>query len=144
MKNTQDSAAPAATTAGLPDTVTDSREYFNEFLPRLIQDKQDITIGKTNFTCMFRIRGDKGGNWLFTIENGRLKPTVPCDEIQAPCVIEMDNATLIQIITGKLQPAHAFFRGHVKVKGQMQMLVKLSTLLPIYFRKHTLRAGKKK
>ncbi|RJP25694.1 MAG: hypothetical protein C4520_02135 [Candidatus Abyssobacteria bacterium SURF_5] len=125
--------------AGLPDTVTDSREYFNEFLPQLIRQKEDITIGNTNFTCMFRIEGEKGGNWLFEIKKGKIKPPVPCGEVEAPCVITMDNATLMQIITAKVQPAHAFFRGHVKVKGGMQMLIKLSTLLPIYFRKHTLR-----
>lgn len=128
---------------GLPDTVSDSREYFNEFLPRLLREKQDdITIGNTNFTCLFRIGGEKGGNWLFEIENGKIKAPVPCDEAQTPCVIAMDNAMLMQIITGKIQPAHAFFRGHVKVKGGMQMLIKLTTLLPIYFRKHTLRAKK--
>ena len=62
-------------------------------------------------------------------------PNNPTGEARA-----MDDATLMQIITGKVQPAHAFFRGHVKVKGGMQMLIKLTTLLPIYFRKHTLRA----
>jgi len=142
MNTPQETAPSASAPGGLPDTITDSREYFNEFLPRLIGEKQDITIGATNFTCMFRIAGEKGGAWLFTIENGKIKPPVPCDETRAPCVIAMDNATLMQIVTGKLQPAHAFFRGHVKVKGGMQMLIKLTTLLPIYFRKHTLRARK--
>jgi predicted lipid carrier protein YhbT len=127
---------------GLPDTVSDSREYFNEFLPRLIREKQDITIGNTNFTCLFRIEGERGGSWLFQIENGKIKPPVSCNGTEAPCTITMNNATLMQIITGKAQPAHAFFRGHVKVKGGMQMLIKLTTLLPIYFRKHTLRAKK--
>ena len=138
--DTQEMTPETTAPAGLPDTVSDSREYFNEFLPRLLREKQDITIGNTNFTCMFRIAGEKGGNWLFEIENGKIKPPVPCDEARTPCLIAMDNATLMQIITGKLQPAHAFFRGHVKVKGGMQMLIKLTTLLPIYFRKHTLRA----
>ncbi len=142
MNTTQETASSTTTSAGLPDTVSDSREYFNEFLPRLIREKQDIAIGHTNFTCMFRIAGEKGGNWLFEIENGKIKPPISCDETQAPCVIAMDNATLMQVITGKVQPAHAFFRGHVKVKGGMQMLIKLTTLLPIYFRKHTLRAKK--
>ena len=142
MNNAQETASSITTSAGLPDTVSDSREYFNEFLPRLIREKQDIAIGDTNFTCMFRVGGDKGGDWLFEIENGKIKPPVPCDGTRAPCVISMDNATLMQVITGKVQPAHAFFRGHVKVKGGMQMLIKLTTLLPIYFRKHTLRAKK--
>lgn len=140
MDPIQKTASAGAPTTGLPDTVSDSREYFNEFLPRLIREKQDITVGNTNFICMFRIEGDKGGNWIFEIENGKIKPPVPCNGTQAPCVISMQNATLMQIITGKVQPAHAFFRGHVKVKGGMQMLIKLTTLLPIYFRKHTLRA----
>jgi predicted lipid carrier protein YhbT len=130
------------TPSGLPDSVSDSQEYFNEFLPRLIREKQDITIGSTNFTCMFRIAGEKGGSWIFEIANGKIKPPVPTEQAQAPCVISMDDSMMMQIITGKVQPAHAFFRGHVKVKGGMQMLVKLTTLLPVYFRKHTLRAKK--
>jgi len=142
MNIAQEKVSPATPSAGLPDTVSDSREYFNEFLPRLIREKQDITIGNTNFTCLFRIGGERGGNWLFQIEGGKIKTPVPCNGTEAPCIISMDNATLIQIITGKVQPAHAFFRGHVKVKGGMQMLIKLTTLLPIYFRKHTLRAKK--
>ena len=142
MNTSQETASSTTTSAGLPDAVSDSCEYFNEFLPRLIREKEDITVGNTNFTCMFRIGGDNGGNWLFEIENGKIKPPVPCDGTLAPCVISMDNATLMQVITGKVQPAHAFFRGHVKVKGGMQMLIKLTTLLPIYFRKHTLRAKK--
>ncbi len=140
--NTQEMAPEATTPGGLPDTISDSREYFNEFLPRLLHEKQDITIGNTNFTCMFRIAGEEGGNWIFEIENGKIKPPVSCDEAQTPCIIAMDNAMFMQIITGKIQPAHAFFRGHVKVKGGMQMLIKLTTLLPIYFRKHTLKAKK--
>lgn len=121
------------------DTVADSRQYFNEFLPRLIEEKKDIKVGNTNFTCMFRIRGEKGGCWRLTIEKGRFQPIVPCEDGQAPCTIEMDDAILMQIITGKLQPTHAFFRGQVKLRGQIQTLIKLSTLLPIYFRKHTLK-----
>ena len=140
--DTQGTESDAAASAGLPDSVSDSQEYFNEFLPRLIREKDDIQISSTNFTCVFRIAGEKGGSWLFTIEDGKIKPPVPCDETEASCVIAMDDATMMQIITGKLQPAHAFFRGHVKVKGGMQMLVKLTTLLPIYFRKHTLKAKK--
>jgi putative sterol carrier protein len=142
MNTCQENVSPAKTNGGLPDTISGSREYFNEFLPRLIEEKQDITIGNTNFTCMFRILGEEGGNWLFTIENGKIKPVVPCEDDSAPCIIQMDNAILMQVITGKVQPAHAFFRGHIKVKGGMQMLIKLTTLLPIYFRKHTLRARK--
>ncbi len=140
--DTQGTASEMTASTGLPDSVSDSQEYFNEFLPRLIREKQDVTIGSTNFGCMFRIAGEKGGNWLFIIENGKIQPPVPCGETLAQCVIAMDNATLMQIITGKVQPAHAFFRGHVKVKGGMQMLVKLTTLLPVYFRKHTLKAKK--
>lgn len=140
MTNAQETNATAV--AALPNVVSDSREYFNEFLPRLIQEKRDIKIGSTNFTCVFRIRGERGGNWLFTIKDGKIQPVEPCAEMQAPCAIEMDDATFMQVITGKIQPAHAFFRGHIKVRGQMQMLIKLTTLLPIYFRKHTLRAKK--
>lgn len=142
MDTLQDAASFGTPSEGVPDAVRDSREYFNEFLPRLIREKDDITIGSTNFICMFRIGGDRGGNWLFEIEKGKIKPPVPCNGDEAPCVIAMDNATLMQVITGKVQPAHAFFRGHIKVKGGMQMLIKLTTLLPIYFRKHTLKAKK--
>jgi len=94
MNTSQETTPSATTSAGLPDTISDSREYFNEFLPRLVQEKQDISIGNTNFTCMFHIGGEKGGNWLFTIENGKIKPPIPCDETQTPCIIAMDNATL--------------------------------------------------
>jgi putative sterol carrier protein len=142
MDTIQDATTLGKSSAGLPDSVSGSREYFNEFLPRLIREKDDITIGNTNFTCIFDIGGDKGGKWLFQIENGKIKPPVPCNGAEVQCLIAMDNATLMQIITGKVQPAHAFFRGHVKVKGGMQMLIKLTTLLPIYFRKHTLREKK--
>ena len=143
MENGQAVNPPATAAAGLPDSVTDSREYFNEFLPRLIREKDDIQVGKTNFTCMFRIKGEKGGTWLFTMENGKIRPVEPCGEdVVVPCTIEMDNATLMQVITGQVQPTHAFFRGHIKIRGQMQMLIKLTTLLPIYFRKHTLRRKK--
>ena len=142
MHTARETTSSGTNPAGLPDTITDSREYFNEFLPRLIREKKDITVGNTNFTCLFRIEGEKGGKWLFVIENGKIQPPLPSDQDGCPCIITMDNATLMQIITGKVQPAHAFFRGHVKVKGGMQMLIKLTTLLPIYFRKHTLRVKK--
>ncbi len=141
MEDTLEKEAPMPATA-LPDVVTNSREYFNEFLPGLIREKQDIKIGEINFTCMFRIQGENGGTWLLEIEDGKVKPLAPCDDFQAPCIIEMDDSTLMQVITGKVQPANAFFRGHIKLKGQIPMIIKLATLLPIYFRKHTLRAKK--
>lgn len=84
----------------------------------------------TNATYQFNISGPQGGIWAFKIENGA------CDLIKggvdAPSVeIALADADWMAIREGKLNSQMAFMQGKLKIKGDMNLAMKLQTMFPI-------------
>lgn len=81
-------------------------------------------------TYQFNISGPQGGIWAFNINSGA------CDLVKggvdAPSVeIALADADWMAIREGKLNSQMAFMQGKLKIKGDMNLAMKLQTMFPI-------------
>ena len=78
----------------------------------------------------FNIAGPQGGIWAFKIKNGA------CDLVEggvdAPSVeIALADQDWMAIREGKLNSQMAFMQGKLKIKGDMNLAMKLQSMFPI-------------
>lgn len=81
-------------------------------------------------TYQFNISGPQGGIWAFNIAKGA------CDLVKGgvatPSVeIALADADWMAIREGKLNSQMAFMQGKLKIKGDMNLAMKLQTMFPI-------------
>ncbi len=83
-----------------------------------------------NATYQFNISGPEGGIWAFKIENGvcnLIKGGVPTPSVE----IALADKDWMAIREGKLNSQMAFMQGKLKIKGDMNLAMKLQTMFPI-------------
>ena len=83
-----------------------------------------------NAVYQFNISGPQGGIWAFKINNGK------CDlvtgGVEAPSVeIALADQDWMAIREGKLNSQMAFMQGKLKIKGDMNLAMKLKSMFPI-------------
>jgi putative sterol carrier protein len=83
-----------------------------------------------NAVYQFNISGPQGGIWAFKINNGK------CDlvtgGVEAPSVeIALADQDWMAIREGKLNSQMAFMQGKLKIKGDMNLAMKLQSMFPI-------------
>lgn len=72
----------------------------------------------------YNLSGDQGGDWIITIGDG--KCTTEQGEAEAPkLTLIADAGDYIDIITGKLNAMSAFAGGKLKLKGDLNLAMKL-------------------
>lgn len=84
---------------------------------------------KDNFSVQFNISGGGGGRWAFVmkdhkcdlIKNGIENPTVE---------ISLSDDTWFAIRNGKYNSQMAFMQGKLKIKGDMNLAMKLQGMFP--------------
>lgn len=84
----------------------------------------------TNASYQFNISGQEGGIWAFKIENGAcelVKGGVPAPSVE----ISLADKDWMAIREGKLNSQMAFMQGKLKIKGDMNLAMKLQTMFPI-------------
>ena len=106
--------------------------YFREFLPGLrgrllIPDLETLT---TCFAIAVRDSGDPP--WRIAIEAGRLVAVGP-DGPPPLCLFRLDTATLLEVVAARVAPAEAFFAKRIDLEGDMELGLKLSTVLAPFF-----------
>jgi putative sterol carrier protein len=83
-----------------------------------------------NAVYQFNISGPQGGIWAFKINNGK------CDlvtgGVDTPSVeIALADQDWMAIREGKLNSQMAFMQGKLKIKGDMNLAMKLQSMFPI-------------
>lgn len=106
--------------------------YFSEFLPGIL-DKLLIADLESLTTC-FEIRVTDGGDppWRLGIEEGRLT-YVGHEGPEPVCRFSLDSDTLAEVVTARCTPSAAFFDSRIDLEGDMEMGLKLSTVLEPFF-----------
>jgi putative sterol carrier protein len=83
-----------------------------------------------NATYQFNISGAEGGIWAFKIENSICN--LIKGGVQNPSVeISLADKDWMAIREGKLNSQMAFMQGKLKIKGDMNLAMKLQTMFPI-------------
>jgi len=108
------------------------RHYFEAFLPDLfgrllIADLESLT---TRFAI--EVTDVDAPPWSLTIRNGRLVAVEP-DGDDPLCTFRLDSATLLEVVAARVGPAEAFFAKRIELDGDMELGLKLSTVLAPFF-----------
>jgi putative sterol carrier protein len=103
------------------------KDWFEKQLPDKVKDDPSVVEGFDG-VLNFQITGAQGGNWgveirnkvLNILEGGHPKPDI---------LVTMKDADFVNFINGKLNGQMAFMTGKLKVKGNMQLAMKLNKLV---------------
>ena len=107
--------------------ITEPREWFERELPSAVQADPKKIEGFDG-TLLFTINGDHGGTWTLDIHNQQLN--IKAEAAPSPDIsITMKDGDFVNFINKKLSGQMAFMTGKLKVKGNMQLAMKLNGLL---------------
>lgn len=84
----------------------------------------------TSSVYQFNISGAQGGIWAFKIQDGKCE--LVKGGVDNPSVeIALADQDWMAIREGKLNSQMAFMQGKLKIKGDMNLAMKLQTMFPI-------------
>ena len=85
---------------------------------------------KFSATYQFNISGEGGGIWAFAIEDGKCQLVV--GGVPNPSVeIALSAESWLAVREGKLNSQQAFMEGKLKIRGDMNLAMKMQQLFPI-------------
>ena len=86
--------------------------------------------GDADFVIQFKFSGADAGEWFVVIKDGACKAEK--GEHDAPTMtLSSDSQDYIDIITGKLDAMKAFMQGKVKLAGDLNLAMKLTSLFAL-------------
>ncbi|TMS09524.1 Non-specific lipid-transfer protein [Larimichthys crocea] len=102
---------------------------FKEIENHLHEEGEKL-VKKIGGVFAFKVKDGPGGKeatWIVDVKNG--KGSVTNDPGQkADCTLSMSDEDLLALMTGKLNAQMAFFKGKLKIAGNMGMAMKLQNL----------------
>ena len=110
------------------------QRYFREFLPAI--RGQLLLPDLSDLDACFEIHVTDGDEppWRLVIAGGRLLH-VAHDGPQPGCRYALDTATLLEVVSARCTPAAAFFDVRIELDGDMELGLRLSTVLEPFFRR---------
>lgn len=107
--------------------ISEPREWFERDLPAAVEAEPKKIEG-FNGTLLFTINGDRGGTWTVDIHDQKM---AIAEEAGAnpDITITMKDGDFVDFINKKLNGQMAFMTGKLKVKGNMQLAMKLQGLI---------------
>ena len=83
--------------------------------------------GTTNATIQFDLSGEHAGKWFVKIADGQA--SAGRGEVETPnLTLSADSRDYVRILTGQLDPTAAFMSGKLKIKGDMGLAIKMTTM----------------
>jgi len=114
------------------DDQTPVDRYFSQFLAGKQQQTLLPNLKGLSATCGIVIREFPQRRWALDIQQGRLVK-VSCNGLSGQCTFTVDLATFARIVSGRLTPQRAFFQQKIDVAGDMEVGMKLATVLAGFF-----------
>ena len=103
------------------------KDWFEKELPDKVKDDPSVVEGFDGILD-FKITGDAGGEWSVEIRNKVLN--IKAGACEKPDIqVTMKAPDFVNFINGKLNGQMAFMTGKLKVKGNMQLAMKLNKLV---------------
>ncbi|XP_031610722.1 sterol carrier protein 2 [Oreochromis aureus] len=102
---------------------------FKEIEKHLQQEGAQL-VKKIGGVFAFKVKDGPGGKeatWIVDVKNGNGSVTNDPGK-KADCTLSLSDEDLPDLMTGKLNPQTAFFKGKLKVTGNMGMAMKLQNL----------------
>ncbi|KAM9789760.1 sterol carrier protein 2 [Neosynchiropus ocellatus] len=106
-----------------------AHSVFKEIEKRLEEEGEQL-VKKIGGVFAFKVKDGPGGKeatWVVDVKNG--KGSLSNDPgKKADCTLTMSDEDLLELMTGKLNAQMAFFKGKLKIAGNMGMAMKLQNL----------------
>lgn len=102
---------------------------FKEIESHLHENGEQL-VKKIGGVFAFKVKDGPGGKeatWVVDVKNGKGCVSNDPDK-KADCTLSMSDVDLLDLMTGKLNPQTAFFKGKLKITGNMGMAMKLQSL----------------
>jgi len=103
------------------------KDWFERDLPAKVKNDPSVAEG-FNGILNFNVTGDQGGKWAVEIRDKVLKVTAG-ENPKPDILVTMKDGDFVNFINGKLNGQMAFMTGKLKVKGNMQLAMKLNKLI---------------
>jgi putative sterol carrier protein len=103
------------------------KEWFETELSEKVKDDPSVVEGFDG-VLDFKITGDGGGDWSVEIRDNVLNVQEGSHE-KPDILVTMKAPDFVNFINGKLNGQMAFMTGKLKVKGNMQLAMKLNKLV---------------
>nr|XP_022916784.1 hydroxysteroid dehydrogenase-like protein 2 [Onthophagus taurus] len=86
-------------------------------------------VKKVNSIYQFDLSGDEKGKWFLDLKGetgkyGKGEPPQPAD-----VTLTMDSKNFLKMFDGKLKPTTAYMTGKLKIKGNLQVALKLDKIM---------------
>ena len=96
-------------------------EKLMGLMPKAFRPEKAVGV---DAVVQYNLTGEQGGDWIITIGDG--KCSVKKGVAEAPrLTLTADAADYLNIITGKLNAMSAFAGGKLKLKGDLNLAMKL-------------------
>jgi predicted lipid carrier protein YhbT len=79
-------------------------------------------------TYRFVLDGDAGGTWILALKD---PPSVTAGDGAAECTVRMAAQDFVDMVEGRASGQELFFRGKLKVEGDMGLALRLQALTDI-------------
>uniref|UniRef100_A0A8C9X163 Sterol carrier protein 2 n=1 Tax=Sander lucioperca TaxID=283035 RepID=A0A8C9X163_SANLU len=99
---------------------------FKEIEKRL-QEEGEQLVKKIGGVFAFKVKDGPDGKeatWVVDVKNGKGSVTSK----KADCTLSLSDGDILDLMTGKLNPQTAFFKGKLKITGNMGIAMKLQNL----------------
>lgn len=107
-------------------------EYFERFLAGRMN--QTLLPDLKHLTARFSIamKDCPALSWTLDVQGGALK-SITRRSHDAACSFTLDTRTFLQIASAELSPKQAFFKGRIKIAGNVELGLKVATVLTKFF-----------
>jgi putative sterol carrier protein len=102
-----------------------SPDQIVEALPQYLVPEK---AGSTKATIQFDLSGDAGGKWWVKIHDGKAESGKGDAPETASLTLLADSNDFVKIMLGQLDGTSAFMQGKLKIKGDMGLAIKLTSL----------------
>ncbi len=115
-----------------------SHPYFEEFLPRFLNQEMLPGINRVNSFFAIRLQNQKENSWFLRIEKGVLLSLEKKEgtDTSIDFSYELPEETFESIISGNLDPRHAFFAGKTEISGDVESGLKIANVLRKFFSRY--------
>ena len=103
------------------------KDWFEKELPEKVKNDPSVVEGFDG-VLNFKITGDNGGDWSVEIRDKVFNVNEGAHE-KPDILVTMKAPDFVNFINGKLNGQMAFMTGKLKVKGNMQLAMKLNKLI---------------
>jgi nucleoside-diphosphate-sugar epimerase/predicted lipid carrier protein YhbT len=108
------------------------RDYFEVFLAQWTHQNLLPDLKKLSARFSISIADQHDGMWSLEIDEGVLK-SISRRGGSSDCSFAMNSATFLEIAAGRVPPQRAFFTGQVRITGNIELGLKVATVLAKFF-----------